>query len=110
MKNSNTPVNVHVSPLISPRSGEAVRNQYTIEGPGYTAFQSYDSLIAVYDGDKLTLGRDWDYSVTTLKHLQQWLRDYCYCVWRELPDGKSGADSIRKAIDAGIINYDPDMR
>lgn len=106
----NTSVNVHVSHITSPRSGEAVRNQYTIEGPGYTAFQSYNSLIAVYQDGRLTLGRDWDYSVTTAKYLWQWLRDYCWLIIRELPDGRTGADRIRKAIEAGMIKYDPDMR
>lgn len=104
-----TSINVHVCPITSPRSGEAVRNQYTIKGDGFVAFQSYDSLIAVKSDECLTLGRHWDYSVTTSKYLWQWLREYCWHIVRQLPDGKSGADRIRKAIDAGLINYDPDM-
>lgn len=105
----NTSVNVHVSPITSPRSGEAVRNQYCIEGPGYTAFQSYNSLIAVYQDGQLVLGCHWNYSVTTAKYLWQWLRENCWRVIRELPDGRTGAERIRKAIEAGLIIYNPEM-
>ena len=106
---STNSINVHIRPITSSRSGRAVANQYTIQGPGYIAFQSYDSLIAVKAGDRLTLGRHWDYSVTTSKYLWQWLSDNCWYIVRQLPDGKSGADRIRKAIAAGLIYYDPDM-
>lgn len=74
-------------------------------------FQSYESLIAEYNKESgiLTLGKHWDYSVTTMKYLNQFLREYCYLVYRKLPDGKSGADSIRKAINSGLIVYDENM-
>ena len=74
-------------------------------------FQSYDSLIAIYDRDnnKLVIGRHWDYSVTTIKYFYQFLRYNCYSIWRSLPDGKSGKDKINKAIDLGLIEYDPNM-
>ena len=104
--------NTHVEPLTSPRTGEPVKNQYVITTGNERAFQSYDSLIAVYDwsNNALTVGSDWDYSVTTLKYLNQFLKDYCYSIYREMPTGKSGADSIRKAIASGLILYDPSMR
>lgn len=103
---------IHVEPLTSPRTGEPVKNQYVITTGKERAFQSYNSLIAVYDWSEnvLTLGYDWDYSVTTLKYLNQFLKDYCYSIYREMPAGKSGADSIRKAINSGLILYDPSMR
>ena len=104
-------MNIHVIPLKSPRSGKAVANQYVIVSGNTVLFQSYKSLIAVYDEESctLTLGRHWDYSVTTMKYLNQFLREYCYIVYRNLSDGKSGADSIRKAIDSGLIVYDENM-
>jgi hypothetical protein len=34
-----------------------------------TVFQSYNSIVAKCDNGKYTLGRDWDYSNTTLRHL-----------------------------------------
>ena len=100
---------IHVKNLTSSRSGEAVRNQYVITGDYYKAFQSYDSLIAVYEMDILTLGKHWDYSVTTMKYLYQFLQENCYNIFAKLPEGKSRADSIRKAIAQGIITYDNSM-
>lgn len=40
--------------------------------------QSYNSIVAVYNPSKdlLILGRDWDYSVTTLKHLHKFLSNH----------------------------------
>ena len=92
----------------STRTGESVKNQYIIEFLGGSAFQSYNSLIAVYDREnqKLTLGCDWDYSRTTQKYLYQYLRNYCYSIVKQLPSGKSFADSIRKAFASGLIVYD----
>ena len=59
------------------RDGRAIPNQFIIKRDGETCFQSYQSLIAVLDGDKLTLGCDWDYSTTTSKYLYQFIREYC---------------------------------
>ena len=102
---------MHVIPFKSPRSGRPVVNHYVMDSRNTVLFQSYASLIAVYDKElcKLTLGKDWDYSVTTKKYLYQFLQEYCYPVYRNLPDGKSGADSIRKAINSGLIVYDENM-
>lgn len=100
-----------VQNITSKRSGQAVRNQFTIYNNGKSYFQSYDSLIAEWDGDKLTLGRDWDYSVTTMKYLWIWLGNECYTMVRRLDayNGNSGAVRIRKAIEAGEIIYNPEM-
>ena len=102
---------IKIEPCTSSRTGENVKNQYVITAPGCYAFQSYDSLIAVYDIESgvLTLGRYWDYSLTTLTYLYQFLRNYCYCIYSQLPDGKSKKSEIQKGIDKGIINYNKDM-
>ena len=103
--------NIHVIPLKSHRSGRPVANHYVMASGNTFLFQSYESLIAEYNKDSgiLTLGKHWDYSVTTMKHLNQFMQEYCYIVYRNLPDGKSGADSIRKAINSGLIVYDENM-
>ena len=103
---------VNVTPCTSNRTNEAVKNQYIISAPGVYAFQSYDSLIAVYDRENhiLTLGIDFDYSVTTMKYLHQFLKDYCYSIYRDLPNGKSLKDTLYKAIQNGLIIYDDEMR
>ena len=95
--------------LESPRTGRPVPNQFTITHNGKTYFQSYESLIAEYDGERLTLGCDFDYSVTTAKYLNVWMRENCLRIWYDLPDGKSFSDRLRKAIKAGQINYNSDM-
>lgn len=104
-------MNIHVIPLKSTRSSRPVANHYVMASGNTFLFQSYDSLIAEYNQESgiLTLGKHWDYSVTTMKHLNQFLREYCYLVYRTLPEGKSGADSIRKAIKSGLIIYDESM-
>ena len=101
-----------VSNLTSPRTGHAMANQFTVTHDGSTYFQSYNSLCAKYDGHSLTLGRDWDYSVTTMKYLHQWMQKACYFLWKDIMamGGKSGADSLRRAIEAGVVQYDESMR
>ena len=103
--------NIHVIPFKSPRSGRSVANHYVMISGRTAYFQSYASLVAVYDKESciLTLGKDWDYSVTTKKYLWQFLQEYCYPTYANLPNGKSGADRIRKAIDSGLIVYDENM-
>ena len=110
-----TPANcsIRVRPLRSSRSGANVVNQYAIDFPGGVAFQSYDSLIAVFERDdgRLTLGRHYDYSATTSKYLAQWLREN-FPFWDEIRTdyaGKSLKDTLRKAMEADCIGYNPDM-
>ena len=53
------------------------KNQFIIETGKETYFQSYESTIAKIDKNGvLTLGNDWDYSKTTLKHLYLFIKDY----------------------------------
>lgn len=51
-------------------------NQFIIEKGDEIYFQSYDSLIAKYDWNTLILGCDYDYSITTLKHLYLFINDH----------------------------------
>lgn len=53
------------------------KNQFIINNNNNIYFQSYESLIAKIDKKgELSLGKDWDYSKTTLKHLYLFLKDY----------------------------------
>ena len=54
------------------------KNQFIINTEKEITFQSYDSIIATINKKTgvLTLGADWDYSKTTLKHLYLFLQDY----------------------------------
>jgi len=94
------------------------KNQFVILGNGQTVFQSYESTIAIIDQENgLTLGHDWDYSKTTMKHLYLFLVDYkVRYAFTELRHGIESAlnsSNKRKAlqdlIDKGIINYDKNL-
>lgn len=53
------------------------KNQFIITGKEGVTFQSYDSTIATIDKNgTISLGEDWDYSHTTLKHLYLFFNDY----------------------------------
>lgn len=63
---------VKVCPIISDRSGEAVRNQYEIIFENGSAFQSYDTFIGALIKGKLYLAEEHDCSVTTSKYCTSW--------------------------------------
>lgn len=57
-----------------------VKNQFIIEHNGIIWFQSYDSIIAKLEDNKLILGYNWDYSTTTSKYLYEFIKEYCYYI------------------------------
>ena len=61
---------MHVTNMNSPRTGKPVANQFIITDGDITVFQSYNSTIATIDRENytITLGKDWDCSVTTAKY------------------------------------------
>lgn len=83
-------------------------NQFVCQGSengmDFVGFQSYNSPICKRFSDgSIMVGRDWDYSKTTAKHLAIFMRDYCR---REYP----GRKKFQKEIDEGKIVYNPDMK
>lgn len=57
--------------------GNEVANQFILEFGNYTAFQSYSTLIAVYDHKNDTLYQDENfYSRTTSKYLNMFINEY----------------------------------
>lgn len=83
-------------------------NQFVIYDNDKTIFQSYNSIVCEIKNDVVKFGCDWDYSRTTMKHLNTFLRDNGFA-------HLTGADTIRKAIKKGEtergykVIYDPDM-
>lgn len=71
------------------------KNQFLITDGNKTILQSYNSIIAVKENGKITLGKDWDYSKTTGKY-------------RNLFLGENKAETQRK-IDAGIYTVDKNL-
>lgn len=62
--------------ITSPK-GNKVANQFILEYGNYTAFQSYSTLIAVYDNKNDTLYQDENfYSRTTSKYLNMFIEQY----------------------------------
>lgn len=61
--------------LTSGRSGREVPNQMVTEFDNGSVFKSYDSIIAVKYKGKVYLTDDWNYSVTTGKYRNQFLRE-----------------------------------
>lgn len=95
------------------------KNQYILEDGEKTIFQSYKSIIAVYDNNNktLTFGCDWDYSKTTLKHLYIYLRDEIYYnmtidqreeIIKAL-NSSNTRKALQKLIDKNIIQYESEL-
>jgi len=65
---------------ITNANGNKVPNQFEIVAHGSTIFQSYNSTIAlVSENSKIYLDKFyWDYSITTLKHLYNFLAQWGY--------------------------------
>lgn len=80
-------------------------NQFVIYDKNYVYFQSYQSLIARYDltNCELELYEDWDYSITTLKHLYKFIEMQDYQLWNRINNYKSKKLGIIKQIMNGTI-------
>lgn len=79
------------------RKGLAIVNQFVITDAEKVTFQSYESVIAVYDNNILTLGKNWNYSITTRKHLYHFIREYTNC------DINSNKDVLKAIKENSII-------
>lgn len=84
--------------LTSPRTGNAVANQFAITTNKGTFFQSYRSIVAKVDKKgQVYLSAYWDYSRTTMKYLYQFLREFGWC--------DINASEVRKLIKDGTFKY-----
>ena len=85
------------------------KNQFIIEGEKEVIFQSYNSTIAIYNYTtmRLTLGVDWDYSRTTLKHLYLFMEEYAGFNFRGINNKKR---AIQDFINNGWIDYKKDLQ
>lgn len=62
----------------SPRTGRLVANQFIIFDDNKLVFQSYNSMIVTWEKSTstITFGKDWNYSTTTAKYRNEFLRMY----------------------------------
>ena len=92
---------------------EISRNAYIIRDfeKHVVILQSYDSKVAVvkYEEQRtvVTLGKHWDYSVTTLKHVHKFLEEFAPNVEMNIKRTKKNA--IEEQIKLGNIIYDKKM-
>lgn len=90
------------------------KNQFLLDINGVRYLQSYESVVAkyYYDEEKnkriLVLGRDWNYSNTTRKHLYMFIDD-CTSYYYLLNNTSNKRKAIQQAINNNIILYDENM-
>ena len=60
-----------------------------------------------YKNANITLGKDWDYSRTTLKYVYSFIEDYSYISFYGIKDKRK---YVNKLINDGIIKYDEEMK
>jgi hypothetical protein len=87
-------------------NGNKVTNQFVLhDSNGDISLQSYDSLVCqIRKGgmgfDRVVcFGRDWDYSSTTVKYVNKFLKDNGL-------DVLAGTRNIREGIERGHARYD----
>lgn len=87
-------------------NGNKVANQFVLhDANGDISLRSYDSLVCqIRKGslgfDKVVaFGRDWDYSQTTVKYVNKFLKDNGL-------DVLAGTRNIREGIERGHARYD----
>lgn len=96
---------VRVKQMINSK-GYSVMNHFIITDGNKKILQSYDSIVAVVDrsaegSSRLVLGKHWDYSRTTMKYLNQFIR--------QTLGWNTNAQSLRKAIANNEVDYDNEM-
>ena len=87
-------------------NGNKIANQFILkEYNGDISLQSYDSLVCQLRKGGLgfdrivVFGRDWDYSRTTIKYVNKFLKDNGL-------DVLAGTKNIREGIERGHARYD----
>lgn len=92
---------------------EMRRNAYVIENfeTKEVILQSYNSTIAIIDKESgyIKIGKHWDYSVTTLKHVYQFLENYAQKIPEAFYESRTKKRSVEKMIKLGLIEYDENL-
>lgn len=81
-------------------------NQFELRGEGKHCLQSYDSKVVEITKDKIILGRDWDYSTTTSKHVYAFLEDYTDINFYGITNKRKYVNDL---IKSGKIEYNENM-
>lgn len=67
---------MRVTNMRSNRTGNKVANQFTIRDNDTEYFQSYETMIAKNQSGHFVISGAWNYSRTTSKYFNEWLRSY----------------------------------
>jgi hypothetical protein len=78
-------------------NNKPVANHFVIREGNTEYLKSYKSIVAKLEGNTVTLGRDWDYSSTTLRHLKYYLGI------------NDSVKMIRKDLEEGLYKYDSNL-
>jgi len=70
------------------RNGDPVKNQFEVAFNGGRLFQSYSSPIAYIKDGMVFIFRDWNYSTTTSKYRNQFLRETTQQTLKKLKSGE----------------------
>lgn len=82
------------------------KNQFEIRDNNKLYLQSYDSLVVELSNGKIILGRDWDYSMTTSKHVYAFLEEYSRINFYGVKNKRA---YVNKLIKEGKIEYNENM-
>lgn len=100
-RNRKDKIMLDVRNFTSPKTGKAIPNQFIITDGTTTTFKSYNSIIAEQRGegggynDIIIFGKDYNYSTTTSKYLNQFLEMLGYT---EIADKKNREKAIEKGL------------
>lgn len=103
--------NMNLTSMLSDR-GNPVKNQYILidREDNSILFKSYNSNIALIpEKGKMIIGRDYDYSATTMKYTwkfaEQYLRTFEF-IKEQVGKFKTHKEFFDKAIKLGLIDFD----
>ena len=87
-------------------NGGVVVNQFVIEDGRKTIFQSYESMICTIDRDQrtITFFADWNYSRTTMRHLNTFLRYRGFFEFSDFSAARKGRLINEAGSNARLIN------
>ena len=88
------------------------KNQFHMTDGKTDVLQSYDSTVVIVNRytrengshyNEITLGKDWDYSRTTSKHVYMFLKEVAGVSFDYINNKKA---HVEKLIDEGVIHYE----
>ena len=87
--------------------GKTVPNQFVLETKSKLFFQSYETVVALYNTEtkKLYVTKDWNYSSTTTRHFLHFVRTECLPFAKDFIEmyGEINSYNFKKAVSHGFV-------